>query len=59
LRRGSRARPSAHQRRPRPAAVTFRKTILATGYDQFLLNIEPFDRTEHAEWRAPETLVPG
>jgi hypothetical protein len=34
----------------RPAAVTFRKTILATGYDQFLLSVEPFDRTEHAEF---------
>jgi hypothetical protein len=34
----------------RPAAVTFRKTILATDYDQFLLSIEPFDRTEHAEF---------
>jgi hypothetical protein len=34
----------------RPAAVTFRKTILATDYDQFLLNIESFDRTEHAEF---------
>jgi hypothetical protein len=32
----------------RPAAVTFRKTILATDYDQFLLSIEPFDRAEHA-----------
>ena len=34
----------------RPAAVTFRKTILATGYDQFQLSVEPFDRTEHAEF---------
>src|SRR5215469_2716720 len=34
----------------RPAAVTFRKTILATDYDQFLLSIEPFDRIEHAEF---------
>ena len=34
----------------RPAAVTFRKTILATGYDQFLLSIESFDRNEHAEF---------
>ena len=34
----------------RPAAVTFRKTILATGYDQFLLSVEPCDRTEHAEF---------
>jgi hypothetical protein len=34
----------------RPAAVTFRKTILATGYDQFLLSVEPFDRTGHAEF---------
>jgi hypothetical protein len=34
----------------RPAAVTFRKTILATDYDQFLLSIEAFDRTEHAEF---------
>jgi hypothetical protein len=34
----------------RPAAVTFRKTILATGYEQFLLSVEPFDRTEHAEF---------
>jgi hypothetical protein len=34
----------------RPAAVTFRKTILATDYDQFLLSVEPFDRTEHAEF---------
>jgi len=33
-----------------PAAVTFRKTVLATDYDQFLLGIEPFDRTEHAEF---------
>lgn len=34
----------------RPAAVTFRKTILAADYDQFLLSIESFDRTEHAEF---------
>jgi hypothetical protein len=34
----------------RPAAVTFRKTILATDYDQFLLSVESFDRTEHAEF---------
>jgi hypothetical protein len=34
----------------RPAAVTFRRTILAAGYDQFLLSIDPFDRTEHAEF---------
>ena len=34
----------------RPGAVTFRKTILATSYDQFLLSVEPFDRTEHAEF---------
>ena len=34
----------------RPAAVPFRKTILATDYDQFLLSVEPFDRTEHAEF---------
>jgi len=34
----------------RPAAVTFRKTILATDYQQFLLSIAPFDRTEHAEF---------
>lgn len=34
----------------RPAAVTFRKTILAADYDQFLLSVEPFDRTEHAEF---------
>jgi hypothetical protein len=34
----------------RPAAVTFTKTILATGYDQFLLSVEPFDRTGHAEF---------
>lgn len=33
-----------------PAAVTFRKTILATDYDQFLLSVKPFDRTEHAEF---------
>src|SRR5690242_12746123 len=29
----------------RPSAVTFRKAILVTDYDQFLLSIEPFDRT--------------
>ena len=40
----------------RPAAVTFRKTILATDYDQFLLSVEPFDRTEHAEFA---DLVPA
>lgn len=34
----------------RPAAVTFRKTILAADYDQFLLSVESFDRTEHAEF---------
>ena len=34
----------------RPAAVTFTKTILATGYDQFLLSAGPFDRTGHAEF---------
>ena len=34
----------------RPAAVTFRRTILATDYDQFLLSVESFDRTEHAEF---------
>lgn len=34
----------------RPAAVTFRKTILASDYDQFLLSVGPFDRTEHAEF---------
>jgi hypothetical protein len=34
----------------RPAAVTFRRTILAADYDQFLLSIESFDRTEHAEF---------
>ena len=34
----------------RPAAVTFRKPILAADYDQFLLSVEPFDRTEHAEF---------
>ena len=34
----------------RPAAVTFRRTILAADYDQFLLSIDPFDRTEHAEF---------
>ena len=34
----------------RPAAVTFRKTVLATDYDQFLLSVEPFGRTGHAEF---------
>jgi hypothetical protein len=34
----------------RPAAVTFRRTILAADYDQFLLSIGLFDRTEHAEF---------
>jgi hypothetical protein len=34
----------------RPAAVTFRRTILAAGYDQFLLSIDPFDRAGHAEF---------
>jgi hypothetical protein len=34
----------------RPAAVTFRKTILATDYDQFLLSVESFDQAEHAEF---------
>ena len=34
----------------RPAAVTFRKTVLAADYDQFLLSVESFDRTEHAEF---------
>ena len=34
----------------RPAAVTFRRTILAADYDQFLLSVDPFDRTEHAEF---------
>ena len=34
----------------RPAAVTFRRTILAADYDQFLLSIDPFDRAEHAEF---------
>jgi hypothetical protein len=34
----------------RPAAVTFRRTILAADYDQFLLSINSFDRTEHAEF---------
>ena len=34
----------------RPAAVTFRRTILAADYDQFLLSIDSFDRTEHAEF---------
>jgi hypothetical protein len=34
----------------RPSAVTFRRTILSVDYDQFLLSIEPFNRTEHAEF---------
>jgi hypothetical protein len=34
----------------RPAAVTFRRTILDSDYDQFLLSVESFDRTEHAEF---------
>jgi pimeloyl-ACP methyl ester carboxylesterase len=34
----------------RPAAVTFRRTILATDYDQFLLSVESFDRAEHTEF---------
>jgi hypothetical protein len=34
----------------RPSAVTFRRTTLAADYDQFLLSIEPFDRSEHAEF---------
>jgi hypothetical protein len=34
----------------RPAAVTFRRTILAADYDQFLLSVDSFDRTEHAEF---------
>ena len=34
----------------RPHAVTFRRTILATDFDQFLLSVESFDRTEHAEF---------
>lgn len=34
----------------RPAAVTFRRTILASDYDQFLLSVESFDRTEHAQF---------
>jgi hypothetical protein len=34
----------------RPAAITFRRTILAADYDQFLLSVESFDRTEHAEF---------
>jgi hypothetical protein len=34
----------------RPAAVTFRKTILSADYDQFLLSIEPYDKGEHAEF---------
>jgi hypothetical protein len=34
----------------RPAAVTFRRTILAADYDQFLLSVESFDRTGHAEF---------
>jgi hypothetical protein len=34
----------------RPAAVTFRRTILAADYDQFLLSVESFDRAGHAEF---------
>jgi hypothetical protein len=34
----------------RPAAVTFRRTILAANYDQFLLSVSPYDRSEHAEF---------
>ena len=34
----------------RPAVVTFRRTILAADYDQFLLSVDSFDRTEHAEF---------
>lgn len=34
----------------RPHAVTFRKTILATDYDEFLLSVDDFDRTKHAEF---------
>jgi hypothetical protein len=34
----------------RPAAVTFRRTILAADYDQFLLSVKSFDRTGHAEF---------
>jgi hypothetical protein len=34
----------------RPAGVTFTKTILPTGYDEFLLSVKPFDRTGHAEF---------
>jgi hypothetical protein len=35
----------------RPAAVTFgNKTILAADYDQWLLSVGPFDRSEHAEF---------
>jgi hypothetical protein len=34
----------------RPAAVTFRRTILAADYDQFLLSVDSFDRTKHAEF---------
>jgi hypothetical protein len=34
----------------RPSAVTFRRPIVATDYDQFLLSVQPFDRTEHAEF---------
>jgi hypothetical protein len=30
--------------------VTFRKTILATDYDEFLLSVDNFDRTRHAEF---------
>jgi hypothetical protein len=37
----------------RPAAVTFRRTILASGSDQFLLSIAPFDQAEHAEFADP------
>jgi hypothetical protein len=33
-----------------PHAVTFRKTILATDYDEFLLSVDNFDRTRHAEF---------
>jgi hypothetical protein len=34
----------------RPSAVTFRKTLLAADYDQFLLSIGPFDRAKHVEF---------
>jgi hypothetical protein len=34
----------------RPAAATFRRTILATEYDHFLLSIEPVNRTKNAEF---------